>query len=140
MARQRYSKVILLLLTLIPTLLGAGQENEAEPVLLVHNVRSRFSETGRFVYVEGMVENISNKPLQGIECVVMIVDVQGTLVTSNDAFTTINPLAPGKNSPFRVMLDNIWEGKYYKVDFQQFLHGAVRGSQKANSRQILCRL
>ena len=130
MVYQNTFKFILLLIVLIGLQDLAQAQTEPKPVLLVYNVQSRFSKSGEYVYVEGMVENISNKPLKGLECVVMIVNVQGKLVTGNDAFTTINPLQPGKASPFRVILDNIWEGEYYKVDFQEYLKGAIPWKSK----------
>lgn len=56
-----------------------------------------------FVTCQGAVQNISDQPLKNVEAVVEWQDDTGTVIASDTAVVTLNPIEPGEVSPWRVV-------------------------------------
>lgn len=95
--------------------------NAANPVKLSLLSR-RCSERHGFMFIEGEVKNITDRPLKNVMAVGIYWTSDNVLVTSEDALIAFNPLMPGQTSPFKVAVTRNPLIKSCEIDFK-FIFG-----------------
>lgn len=78
-----------------------------------------------YIIVEGIVTNISRKPLKNIEAVVVFLDSRGDLVTSDSALIEYNPILPRQSSPFKVTTKYNPAMEDMKLSFKTLMGGSI---------------
>lgn len=84
-----------------------------------------WSQSHRFAIVEGVVKNLSDKPLERVQAIAQFYAEDGTFITSDSALIEYNPIMPGQESPFKVMAT--WNPlmKRAKVEFKKMFGGKI---------------
>jgi len=78
-----------------------------------------------YFIIEGMVKNISDKPLESVLAVGNTYTENGEFVKSSDALIEYNPILSGQSSPFKTMTTDNPAIKKCKVDFKEFWGGTI---------------
>lgn len=85
-----------------------------------------WSKTGTsYATVEGLVRNISGKPIDRVQAVAMMYDASGQFVSSSSAMIEYQPLLASQESPFRVIVRWNPAMKTALVEFKRFGQGEI---------------
>jgi len=78
-----------------------------------------------YIITEGAVTNISGQSMKNVEAVAGYYDKDSTLITSDDALISYNPILPGQTSPFKTMTRHNPEMKRCGVTFKYLMGGTI---------------
>ena len=83
------------------------------------------SEYGGYHITEGLVKNISDKPLKNVTAVGIWLDKDGEFIKADDALIDYNPILPGQTSPFKTMSTGNPAMSKYRVEFKTLMGGTL---------------
>lgn len=89
-----------------------------------------FSSAHRYITVKGIVKNISDSKIDGLQAVFFAKDKDGEFITSDTSYIEYQPLLPGQSSPFTVMLRDNPAIKKGSLEFKTLTGGKVRHRNK----------
>ena len=112
----------------VPTAKATEKVVIEQPLLELQTFR--WYESYGHAVAEGLVKNISDKPIQSVEVVFLIFDGHDTFITSGSSLTQYNPILPKQSSPFKVYATWNAEMKKANVDFKHLLGGSIRWREK----------
>jgi len=104
-----------------------------EPVLELQNW-SWHKEYG-YAIAEGMVKNISSKPLDDVVAILNIYDKQNNFIKSDHALIDYRPILPGQSSPFKVMASYNPAMDTAFIDFKTFSGGTLSWIKKKGNKK-----
>ena len=78
-----------------------------------------------FTECEGFVENISGKPLENVEVVIVWVYTSGTPVSTDKALIDYNPVLAGQQSPWSTIGDYNPALTKFRIQFKELLGGTI---------------
>ena len=64
------------------------------------------SQTGRYIYVDGIVKNVSNRPVRYVELHIELEDGSRRLLATDSGYIDIDILTPGQEFTFKLMTVN----------------------------------
>jgi hypothetical protein len=70
------------------------------------------------VLIHGEVQNTSDIPAEQVQAVASFYDKNGNFLKSAHGYASLTPLAPGKVSPFTILLVGHDDFATYKIDFK----------------------
>ena len=109
----------------LPLQTGAWPSNTVQPEYRVALLSSSAKLQGKYVTVEGTVQNLTDRHLPGLLAVVTLYGQDGTVIGSGDALIQKDPLPAGEISTFRVTLKEDPEAPFFGVRFQEWHVGSV---------------
>jgi len=65
------------------------------------------SQTGNYIYVDGVVENVSDRPVSWVELYVELRDKDNKLLATDSGYIDADRLNPGQESTFKLMTRNM---------------------------------
>jgi hypothetical protein len=86
-------------------------EQLPEAKLEIQDWSNRPSETGNYVYIEGIIKNIGKGNAYSVQVTAKGLDKYGNLVALEKGYTTPTSIAPDKTATFQIMMKN-----YEKLD------------------------
>jgi hypothetical protein len=101
----------------------AGAPAPATPQLELLSAR-RYEERGHR-QVEGEVKNISNESLENVVAVVTWYTNSNQLLKSDEALIEVNPILPGRTSPFKTVTTPNPALTSYTVTFKRQFGGTI---------------
>lgn len=93
--------------------------------LALLSTRGYASESGGYMYVEGQVKNLTDRPLRNVQVVATWYGSDDTFITSDTGLVEFNPLLPGQTSPFKTMTRRNPSMSRFSVSFKQLLGGEL---------------
>ena len=87
------------------------EEQLPEAKLEIQDWSNRPSETGNYVYIEGIIKNIGKGNAYSVQVTAKGLDKYGNLVALEKGYTTPTSIAPDKTATFQIMMKN-----YEKLD------------------------
>jgi len=100
-------------------------EGYAESLLELQSWRWH-REYGSYLVAEGAVKNVSDTRLEDVEAVVVFMNENGDLVTSETSGIEYDPILPGQVSPFSVMARANPAIVQASIDFKKFSGGSIK--------------
>jgi len=85
----------------------------------------RFYTEYGYSYVEGRVENLTNKSLEGVKVIAEFFDKNNNFVKSEDTFIDYNPILPNQISPFKIITTSDPAITHCNISFKFFIGGTI---------------
>jgi len=85
---------------------------------------TRMADIG-FIECEGFVQNLKADPIRNVEAVIILYDSARTPISSDSALIDYEPLLPGQQSPYTVILRYNPAFDAWRVEFKEFLGGSL---------------
>ncbi len=84
------------------------------------------------IYAEGLVSNLSDHALKGIEAVAIFYAKDMTFISSESSFISYDPLLPKQSSPFKVYASYNPRIAYVSVSFKYFIGTSIPSISKSD--------
>ena len=89
--------------------------NKKKIILEIIDWNNRPSASGKYIYVEGYLKNISKQIVKEVEVKVKSLDSNGKLLSIDDSYTEPSSIAPGKEAMFQIMVENNYKIKKFSL-------------------------
>jgi DNA uptake protein ComE-like DNA-binding protein len=89
--------------------------NKKKITLEIIDWNSRPSASGKYIYVEGYLRNISKQIVKEVKVKVKSLDSNGKLLSIDDGYTEPSSIAPGKEATFQIMVENNYKIKKFSL-------------------------
>ena len=89
--------------------------NKKKIILQIIDWNNRPSASGKYIYVEGYLKNISKQIVKEVKVKVKSLDSNGKLLSIDDNYTEPSSIAPGKEAMFQIMVENNYKIKKFSL-------------------------
>ena len=89
--------------------------NKKKIILEIIDWNNRPSKSGKYIYVEGYLKNISKQIVKEVKIKVKSLDSNEKLLSIDDSYTEPSSIAPGKEAMFQIMVENNYKIKKFSL-------------------------